>query len=283
MRILKQFDSLVIDDFEEEVYSYPDHAHTYFEMVYIHKGCGEHYLNSNVIPYRAGDLFITSPGDHHYFNIRKSTHFTFIKFTEGYYDRRHHLMPDDMSGFTPAEIMQLNIFKEYKPELEEPCRSILKKTVENIVLYDKLMRDTDSSPIVFYQLLSILGMIRDAARKMHVNLNNSPVTIQEIAAYIHQYIYDRDKLHIAAIAQYFRISSNYFSTYFKRVFGLGYRDYIAQYRNKLIEKRLLAGTVSLREIAHEFDFSDESHLIKYFKKQYGINPSEFRSRVVPIY
>ncbi len=34
--------------------------------------------------------------------------------------------------------------------------------------------------------------------------------------------------------------------------------------------------MSLRQIALEFDFTNESHLIKYFRKYTGMNPSEFR-------
>ncbi len=38
----------------------------------------------------------------------------------------------------------------------------------------------------------------------------------------------------------------------------------------------IRGQMSLRQIALEFDFTNESHLIKYFRKYTGMNPSEFR-------
>jgi len=279
MWILKQFDSLVIDDFEEEVYSYPDHAHAYYEMVYIHKGSGTHHLNALVLPYRAGDLFLLAPGDHHFFDIKKSTHFTFIKFTDSYYQVRQHLMPHNWQMHTPASLMQLKIFKESKLVLDEPSRTILRKSVENIVAYDKHHKEAWASPVIFYQLLSILGIVREAAGKEHVIINGHFPKTEEISSYIHQHIHNRDNLQIPAIAGHFNIAPAYFSTYFKRCFGMGYRNYTDQYRNKLIEKRLLTGRLTLKQIATEFGFTDESHLVKYFRKQVGMSPSEFKEQI----
>lgn len=53
----KQFDTLVIHDLEEDVFHLPTHNHTYYELVYVIKGKGKHYLNNVVMSYKAGDLF----------------------------------------------------------------------------------------------------------------------------------------------------------------------------------------------------------------------------------
>lgn len=59
----KQFKSLEIDSFNTSVYPLPRHGHTYYELVYIFKGSGIHYLNKLMIPYQEGDLFLISPFD----------------------------------------------------------------------------------------------------------------------------------------------------------------------------------------------------------------------------
>ena len=48
---LNQFETLVIDEFEEEKFHLPEHSHTYYEIIYIKKGCGVHHLNKNLLPY----------------------------------------------------------------------------------------------------------------------------------------------------------------------------------------------------------------------------------------
>lgn len=74
MKKLNQFDTLVIDEFEKENFHIPTHSDTYYEIIYIVKASGIHYLNSNLLPYTSGDLFV----------IIKTTRFFFIKFTHTY-------------------------------------------------------------------------------------------------------------------------------------------------------------------------------------------------------
>jgi AraC-like DNA-binding protein len=45
---------------------------------------------------------------------------------------------------------------------------------------------------------------------------------------------------------------------------------------RLVETRLLHSDMRINEIAYEFNFTDESHLNRLFKKYKGINPTEFR-------
>lgn len=73
MKKLSQFETLVIDEFEEEKFHLPSHSHTYYELIYIVSGEGIHQLNNNLIAYTAGDLFAISPDDEHYFDIQKLT------------------------------------------------------------------------------------------------------------------------------------------------------------------------------------------------------------------
>lgn len=78
MKKLNQFDTLVIDEFEEDKFHLPRHSHTYYEIIYIIKGKGIHRLNNNLLPYKSGDLFVLSTDDEHYFDIKQTTRFFFI-------------------------------------------------------------------------------------------------------------------------------------------------------------------------------------------------------------
>ena len=50
-------------------------------------------------------------------------------------------------------------------------------------------------------------------------------------------------------------------------------------KTKLIEHRLQFSEKRINEISYEFGFTDESHFNKFFKKQKGNSPSEFRKTV----
>lgn len=270
-----QFEALVIDTFETDNFPLPKHSHTYYELIYIFKGCGDHHINKIIMPYKAGDLFLISPEDEHFFDIKKSTKFSFIKFNDSFFENNKRLSPDLLMTASPMDIMRNSQLKEEKLLFDEPCRTILRKTVENIIDYDKIC-DVSNSPLMFFQVLSVFGLIREASDKLNVRVDKSLPNQDDLISYIHQNIYNPEMIRIVKIAEHFNISPSYFSAYFKRNFDGSYRDYINDYKLKLIERRIQSGQMTLKQIAFEFGFTDESHLTNYFKKLKNTSPKAYR-------
>ena len=94
--------------------------------------------------------------------------------------------------------------------------------------------------------------------------------------YIHQHIYEPERLKADQIAAAFHVSPTYVSEYFKTRTGQSLQNYIVAYKIKLIETRLRYTSMQINEIVYEFGFSDASHLNRLFKKHNGVNPSEYR-------
>ncbi|MFL9830318.1 AraC family transcriptional regulator [Flavobacterium sp. ARAG 55.4] len=275
MKKLNQFDTLVIDEFEEDQYHLPRHSHTYYEIIYIIKGSGIHQLNKNLIPYQAGDLFVLSTDDEHYFDIQERTRFFFIKFTDTYFNSNKKLSCDEFLLNTPENFMRDKSLKENVLKLDETYAVILKNTIDNIRTYNS-NSNISTSPIAFYQILSIFGLIKESLQQQNIKIAHSGVDNDQIISYIHQNIYKPKLVQIKTIAAHFNISHSYFGTYFKRNFLLSYRDYCNKLRTQLIEKRILNKQLSMKQIAYEFGFTDESHLSNYFKKQRNLKPSELK-------
>ncbi|GAA6768171.1 AraC family transcriptional regulator [Flavobacterium sp. CGRL1] len=265
----------MIDEFEEEKFHLPPHSHTYYEIIYIKKGSGVHHINNNLLSYKAGDLFVISPDDEHYFDIKKSTRFIFIKFTDNYFNSKQNLTCDEFLVHTPENFMRDKILKETVLKFGEPCKTILRNTVENITKYDQYI-DVTNSPIVFYQILSIFGLIKETIRCMNLQMTSTHIDNEQIANYIHQNIYQPKLVQIKVIAEHFNIAQTYFSAYFKRTFSISYRDYIHNLRTTLIEKRFQNNQLPIKQIAYEFGFTDESHLTNYFKKKRNMKPTDFK-------
>ncbi|TKT92827.1 AraC family transcriptional regulator [Dyadobacter frigoris] len=175
------------------------------------------------------DLFIICPQDQHYFEITKSTHFTFIKFTDSYFAGHKMNTPDALILSTPESIMSNKLLKEVKLKMEESYISILRNTVENIVAYN-CRKDVASSPLVYYQILSIFGLIREAAAKLSIRIDDGQPEKEELISYIHQHIYEPSLIQVKNVAAHFNIATSYFSDYFKRKFAMSYREYVKSYR-----------------------------------------------------
>ena len=279
MSKLRQYDTLLIRDFEELVYHLPTHGHTYYELIYIYWGQGIHVVNDNSIPYQAGDLFMISPEDQHIFQITVITRFVMIKFTDNYFKHQNHISFDESFSIVPEAIMRQKLLKEVKLKFEEPYKTLLHNAIDNIVLYNEF-KPLASSPYIYQTLLSIFGIVNEVILKLDERIDHGVPNKEALISYIHENIYNPKLYEVKSIAAHFNISANYFGDYFKRNFEIGYRDYINQYRMKLIEKRINSGHVNMKQIAIEFGFTDESHLSNYFKNHQRMRPSAYREKKV---
>ncbi|EHQ30344.1 helix-turn-helix domain-containing protein [Mucilaginibacter paludis] len=276
MKKLKQFDALLVEEYEETVFHQPSHSQNYYEIVYIFEGNGVHWLNDSGITYNSGDLFVVSPEDKHYFEIKQRTRFAIVKFTDSYFCDKQHLIPDDLLINRPETIMRNKLLKEGKLALDESARYLLNNTMCNIVA-SKDRKDLTSSPFIYCQVLSVFGLIKEAMAQLDIPLRSRLPDLKALTLYIHQHIYEPEKIQVKNVAANFNIAPNYFSVYFSRNFDMSYRDYINNYRIKLIEKRVMAG-LTLKQIANEFGFSDESHLSHFFRKRIALSPGQYRAQ-----
>lgn len=276
MSTFRQFDLLVINDYVTDIYRFAPHGHTYYELIYILKGKGIHLLNNNRFSYQSGDLYLVAPNDQHHFEVKQATRFVVIKFTEDYFSALHQTRTD--KDLVPQVIMQTRSLKETKVSFSPTSALSLKNTVENIIRC-KDAANLVHSIYVYHQLLSIFGLIHEMLDNLNKQLPTGKTDKQQVIAYIHQNIYDPQKCQILTIARHFNTAVSYFSDYFKRNFDISYRAYLDQYRIRLIESRIKGGCLSMKQIAAEFGFNDESHFSNYFKKHRKLRPTTFKANL----
>lgn len=277
MRRCNQLEILKIVDVIEEEYSCELHMQDHFEVIYIHYGSGVHVFNEATVPYEKGDLFLLAPGDRHYFTVHTVTRFTYIKFTPAYFEFHSPSTKIVAYTITPTAIMQIQWLKQDKITIKEPCQTILKNTFENIILYNSTI-NIARSPIIYYQILSIFGMIKEYLEARNIEVKKQTPTTAHIAAHIQENIYRRELIGIKSVAKHFNISPAYFSTYFKRNFGISYREYLEKLLLQLVKQRLQTKEIKLKQIVDEFGFTDVSHLSKFFKKHEGMNPKSYTTK-----
>ena len=87
-----------------------------------------------------------------------------------------------------------------------------------------------------------------------------------------------EHLELAAVADFVQLSPSYFSTLFRQVVGMNFREYLAQVRVEESKRLLLSTEFSLADIAVSVGFPDQSYYCKIFKRIVGISPGKFRAR-----
>lgn len=261
--------------FEANTWTHSVHTHTYFEIIFILRGNGLHHINDNVFSYREGDVFLLGPEDFHNFEIKELTEFSFVRFNESIYrdstanrDKPWASIIGTLLTTSSQSRGSIVADKAEKQKLHHLLHVLEAESAQGNGKYFEPIRDN-----LMRSILLIL------ARNMSGQTSTKPVTkdsIEAILSYIKQHIHQPEKLTMEHLAETFHFAPTYISLFFKSQTGEALKQYIIKHKVKLIEARLLYSPLSLKEIADEFGFIDESHLCKQFKKYNGSTPTQFR-------
>lgn len=272
----KQFDQLVVDEFETDHWDHPRHNHTYFEVIFIAKGRGIHHLNDKEIPYRSGHLFLLGPEDEHEFSVEKTTRFVYFKFTRFYLDTTD---VDNPAQWNKDVDLLLRSNQRKSGNILTRKRDVPRvKRLLNLIV-EEYIEDARSSRKVIFQyfkgLVVILKRNLRTTEPLPVGKTSSPI-IEELLEYIERHIYNPQMLTQKRIAENFHFSANYVGDYFKSNFGTSLKKYIQEYRFNLLEQRLKGGQTNTKQLVHDFGFTDVSHLHKFVKSVSGKSLTEVK-------
>lgn len=84
-------------------------------------------------------------------------------------------------------------------------------------------------------------------------------------------------LELAQVARIAGLSPSYFSTLFRDVVGVSFREYLNRIRVEESKRLLLSTEYPLADIAVAMGFPDQSYYCKVFKKLVGVTPGKFRA------
>jgi len=248
---------------------------TFFELIYVMEGSGIQFVNKNRFNYRKGNLFLLTPQDIYSFDITTSTTFFFLRFNESYVKEK---INKDKDAIQHVEYILQNAShrpgcilknKTDKPLISSLVESVLKEQTNQQLYCNRITEQ------IVNTIITIVA--RNIALKLPKNITESTgEPILEMLHYIQQNILQPKMLRTENLSGHFNISHSYLGRYFKKQTGDTLQSYIANYKLRLVETRLLHSDMRINEIAYEFHYTDESHLNRAFKKFRGMNPTEFR-------
>ena len=99
-------------------------------------------------------------------------------------------------------------------------------------------------------------------------------------SFISQYIelHYMENLYLDHIAEIVETSPKYFSSYFKKTFGVNYVEYLNKVRLSHAKELLKDSSLTIGEIGEKTGYLNSSTFTTTFKKYYGISPSEYRKQ-----
>lgn len=243
----------------------------FFELIYITDGTGIQFVNKNRFNYRKGNLFLLTPQDTYSFDIITATTFFFLRFNELHIKKDKEAIQRityilQNASHRPGCILKN---KADKPLIASLVASILQEQNNRQLYFNKITEQ------IVNTIITVVA--RNIALKLPKNIKeNTGEAVLEILHYIQENIFEPKLLRAEMLSKQFSISLSYLGRYFKKQTGETLQHYISNYKLRLVEARLLHSDMTVNEIAYEFNFTDESHLNRAFKKFKGMNPTAYR-------
>jgi AraC family transcriptional regulator len=95
---------------------------------------------------------------------------------------------------------------------------------------------------------------------------------QQVKGYIEGHLHE--PLSLSELAKNGGFSVFYFARRFKQYTGLSPKQYVLRKRLERAYTLLRQGQTTVSEVAYQTGFTDQSHLVRYFKKCWGQTPKE---------
>ena len=256
--------------------SRPDtfHWHSYFEITYVQEGQGNYSVNGQEYMMKPGDIIIFNNVEAHGWK----------------------LMGEDMKLlvmiFSPEFVAEkLSVFdSEYlKPFVErgsnfknrigseEPVSHEIRKGIREI--YAEWQQQKEGYPLMIKaNILRILTMLirtyQDESKsgEMLKEKKSAMKRLEQAISYIDSHYSGKITLDEVAAAAY--MSSNYFSSYFRKVTGISFSEYVTRIRISHARELLRDTDKSVTEIAMECGFHNISNFYRLYKKQVGKPPRD---------
>ena len=250
------------------------HKHTFYHLVLFTEGSGTHLIDFESFEVKPNQIYFMIPGQVHSWEFTSKADGYIINFSSSFF-QSFLLRPDYLENFSffsdDVKDAVINISREDISKIILLFEEILKEG-QNI---NKLNFSFDAIRVLLLQIFINIARISD--RKPHQLGNSYNHTLVKNFKQLIEKNYNTLKLP-KEYAELLYITSNHLNAVCKDLYGIPAGELIRN-RISLEAKRLLINfELSISEIAYQLNFKDNSYFTKFFKKQTGLTPEEFRKK-----
>ncbi len=235
-------------------------------------------VNDRIHQLSAGDVYLHAPSN-------------FIHLIEHSDDVQGIVVKSSLSTILPF-INKINA-KNLMTLTEEPCFRLTPPQCDGIEQFANLIAhkreqylqcaNTIVAGVRYQQLIALAEAfsyelfsyyIENRAGQQPSSPSRRGQVFQEFMLSLSQYFKLQRSVHFYANLQH--LSPRYFNTLIRKESGRGASEWIAEYVVTYSRQLLTYSDKSVKQIAQEFHFPDQSFFGKYFKQHTGLSPKEFR-------
>ena len=270
----QQFQVEVFDAKRHFSVKYP-HRHDFFEVLYLLKGSGFHVIDSNKYPIHPPCVFFMSPGQAHKIEFSTDIEGYIFIFTADFYLANRS---------NQNSLIEFPFF--YNLQQDNPPLQLEKK--EDIQFLEQLFLRSilelkNMQPNPMDTLRSILDLILTTCASRYQSTENlgskgkGHILVKRFYHLVEEN--NHKNFSLKEYANLLAVTPNHLTQTVKHFTGKT-SSQIIKAKQVLEIKRLLVHTnLSVSEIAHQLNFEDQSYFTKFFKREAGFSPLQYRSEV----
>lgn len=245
------------------------HKHDFYLILYIRKGSGTHTIDFNTYPITPGGFYLMTPGQVHSWTLDVNTDGVILFFEKNFYQM--NLDASSPVDFPFFHSLHTSPFIDIKPDA----------TIDFIIT--EMLNEFNRNEYFDLRMLrSYLDVLLLKLSRVYKTENTSALPDRIIKLRTLEQLIDKHFTKLKQPSDYaelMHLSASYLNTLCKQNLNKTLGELI-QARVVLEVKRLLAYTdLTIKQIAGKLNFSDASYLIRFFKKNTGFTPEEFKASI----
>lgn len=245
------------------------HRHDSYLMVFFTKGSGQHEVDFDQFEIKKGSLFVLQPGQMHHWSLSEDIEGFVIIFSQELYNLY----------FGQKNINEYNF---YHSILNRPEMVFEEKEIPKIQPYFDLLIN-ESNHENKYQLDKMLNLLDcihiEIARKYNETYSHHThsynIKIDKFEMLLEQY-FRQEKLP-SFYAEKLNITLKHLNRICNEILKKTATEVITDRVILEIKRMLIDKQLAVNEVAFKVGYEDYSYFSRFFKKQTGMSPTEFRN------
>jgi AraC family transcriptional activator of pobA len=271
-------DDLMVNRLAEYLAEHPNlvfpHRHSFYHMVFFTAGGGSHTIDFNRFPVIPGQIYFMIPGQVHSWNFEGKMEGYVVNFSELFF-RSFLLEADYLETFSFFD----GDSNHAVVQLDEALTNQIAGLFEALLVQrsSKAFLGTDMMRVLLIQIFIQIEQSDFVDRSSHAAVHKNQI----VRAF--QKLISKNFAKMRSPGEYasmLNVTPNHLNALCKEYLGVQAGALIRN-RTVLETKRLLINLdLTVSEIAFKLNFNDNSYFTKFFKKETGMTPEEFRKKMV---
>lgn len=250
----------------------------YFSFILTKEGSGLYYLDENKFHFGPGTLYFTNPGHIKSYELIESKEAFIITLTEKFLVEQVHSeifeeFPFLLAEIVPPKQLSQNDFEEF----ELLCKQILTEFQKNSKYSNRVIGNFVAVLLlkIKEKFWSDYNPIEEGNRTSQIVKLFKQLLETEFKKILDQSEND-SRLLAQNLAEKMSLHPNYLNSVIKSKTGKTVNDWIAMRMLSVAKSLLINTSDSSKVIAYQLGFSEPTHFSRFFRKQVGLSPNQFR-------